>query len=115
MPTTSTSCRPIGRVASTLTDPAHAPKQGSEGAPEASLVFEPGVVDGLQGLQPGDRLVVLTWLHRARRDVLRVHPRDDLANPVHVGDRRPSEPCRLLNLKMHCRPVRHARRCGHWS
>jgi tRNA-Thr(GGU) m(6)t(6)A37 methyltransferase TsaA len=30
---------------------------------------------------PGARVIVLTWLDRARRDVLRVHPRDDLRNP----------------------------------
>jgi tRNA-Thr(GGU) m(6)t(6)A37 methyltransferase TsaA len=72
---------PIGTVESPLTDPRTAPKQGSEGAPEAWLVFEPAVVDGLGDIHPGDRLVVLTWLHRARRDVLRVHPRDDPANP----------------------------------
>ena len=72
---------PIGRVESTLTDVASAPKQGSEGAPEAWLVFEPDVLEGLRDLRPGDRIIVLTWLDRARRDVLRVHPRDDPANP----------------------------------
>ena len=72
---------PIGRVESPLTDPAVAPKQGNEGAPEAWLRFEPEVLDGLEGIRPGDRVVVLTWLDRAQRDVLRVHPRDDLANP----------------------------------
>ncbi|HXS43116.1 MAG TPA: tRNA (N6-threonylcarbamoyladenosine(37)-N6)-methyltransferase TrmO [Solirubrobacteraceae bacterium] len=73
---------PIGVVASPLTDPASAPKQGFEGAPEAWLVLEPGVLEALDGLRPGDRIVVLTWLHRARRDVLRVHPRDDAAAPL---------------------------------
>jgi tRNA-Thr(GGU) m(6)t(6)A37 methyltransferase TsaA len=73
--------QPIGRVESALTDPAAAPKQGNEGAPEAWLRFEPEVVDGLEGIRPGDRVVVLTWLDRAQRDMLRVHPRDDLANP----------------------------------
>jgi tRNA-Thr(GGU) m(6)t(6)A37 methyltransferase TsaA len=72
---------PIGTVESPLTDPAAAPKQGNEGAPEAWLRFEPEVLDGLEGIRPGDRVVVLTWLDRAQRDVLRVHPRDDLANP----------------------------------
>jgi tRNA-Thr(GGU) m(6)t(6)A37 methyltransferase TsaA len=72
---------PIGMVESPLTDPAAAPKQGNEGAPEAWLRFEPEVLDGLEGIRPGDRVVVLTWLDRAQRDVLRVHPRDDLANP----------------------------------
>lgn len=73
---------PIGVVESPLTDPASAPKQGHEGAPDAWLVFEPAVLQGLEGIQPGDRLIVLTWLDRARRDVLRVHPRDDVANPM---------------------------------
>ena len=72
---------PIGWVESPLTDAATAPKQGDEGAPDAWLVFEPTVADGLQHIRPGDRMIVLTWLDRARRDVLRVHPRDDVANP----------------------------------
>jgi tRNA-Thr(GGU) m(6)t(6)A37 methyltransferase TsaA len=73
---------PIGVVESSLTDPATAPKQGHEGAPDAWLVFDASVLEGLDGIRPGDRIIVLTWLHRARRDVLRVHPRDDLSNPL---------------------------------
>jgi tRNA-Thr(GGU) m(6)t(6)A37 methyltransferase TsaA len=72
----------IGVVESSLTDPATAPKQGHEGAPDAWLVFDASVLEGLDGIRPGDRMIVLTWLHRARRDVLRVHPRDDLSNPL---------------------------------
>ena len=67
----------IGRVESSLTELLSAPKQGDEGAPDAWLVFEPAYLDGLEGIQPGDEVIVLTWLHRARRDVLRVHPRGD--------------------------------------
>jgi tRNA-Thr(GGU) m(6)t(6)A37 methyltransferase TsaA len=77
----SLELRPIGRIESPLTEPASAPKQGDEGAPDAWLVFEPGVLEGLQDISPGDRVIVLTWLDRARRDILRVHPRDDVANP----------------------------------
>jgi tRNA-Thr(GGU) m(6)t(6)A37 methyltransferase TsaA len=73
---------PIGRVESPLIDKASAPKQGHEGSPDAWLVFEPGVLEGLQEIRRGDRVIVLTWLDRARRDVLRVHPRDDVANPM---------------------------------
>jgi tRNA-Thr(GGU) m(6)t(6)A37 methyltransferase TsaA len=73
---------PIGRVESSLTDPASAPKQGHEGGPDAWLVLEPAVLDALQGIRPGARVIVLTWFHRARRDLLRVHPRDDPANPM---------------------------------
>lgn len=73
--------RPIGHVESPLTDRAQAPKQGFEGAPEAWLVFEPDVADGTRDLAAGDEVFVLTWLHRAERDVLAVHPRDDPTNP----------------------------------
>jgi tRNA-Thr(GGU) m(6)t(6)A37 methyltransferase TsaA len=73
---------PIGRVESPLTDPASAPKQGHEGAPDAWIAFDASVADGLADVAVGDRLIVLTWLDRARRDVLRVHPRDDAANPL---------------------------------
>ena len=72
----------IGTVESPLTDLASAPKQGHEGAPDAWLVIEPAFIEGLEGVRAGDRVIVLTWLHRARRDVLRVHPRDDVSNPL---------------------------------
>jgi tRNA-Thr(GGU) m(6)t(6)A37 methyltransferase TsaA len=72
---------PIGTVESPLTDRASAPKQGHEGAPDACLVLEPEVLAGLDGLRAGDRVLVFTWLDRAHRDVLRVHPRDDLDQP----------------------------------
>jgi tRNA-Thr(GGU) m(6)t(6)A37 methyltransferase TsaA len=72
---------PIGWVESPLVDPLAAPKQGDEGSPEAWLVFDNAVREGLNDLQVGTDVIVLTWLHRARRDVLRVHPRDDPANP----------------------------------
>lgn len=72
---------PIGVVESPLTDRAAAPKQGREGSPEAWVVVRPEVAEGLDGIRPGDEVIVLTWLDRAHRDVLRVHPRDDLSRP----------------------------------
>jgi tRNA-Thr(GGU) m(6)t(6)A37 methyltransferase TsaA len=69
--------RPIGWVRSPLAARAEAPKQADEGAPAAWLDLRPDVAAGLEGLAVGDRLVVLTWLHLAARDVLRVHPRGD--------------------------------------
>ena len=67
----------IGHVESPLTDPKVAPKQGSEGAPDAWLVFRPSLRDALSDLEEGNEVIVLTWLDRSNRDVLRVHPRDD--------------------------------------
>jgi len=71
----------VATIESALTDRAAAPKQGDEGAPEATLVFEVGFATALEGLATGDEIVLLTWLDRASRDVLRVHPRDDMTRP----------------------------------
>src|SRR5262245_36186692 len=73
--------QPIGWVESPLVDPETAPKQGDEGAPEAWLVFDDAVRDGLRDLRAGTDVLVLTWLDRASRDVLAVHPRGDLSRP----------------------------------
>ena len=67
----------IGRVESTLRDLESAPKQADEGAPSAWLAFEPDVRTGLQNVRPGDELILITWLDRADRNVLSVHPRGD--------------------------------------
>jgi len=71
----------IGKVESSLVDPASAPKQGSEGAPDSWVVIEPQMADALDGLAVGDEIFVLTWLHQSDRNVLRVHPRDNPRNP----------------------------------
>jgi tRNA-Thr(GGU) m(6)t(6)A37 methyltransferase TsaA len=72
----------IGTVESPLTDRAAAPRQGDEGSPDAWLAFYPGVSDGLRGLEAGTEIILLTWLDRARRDVLTVHPRGDRQRPA---------------------------------
>ena len=78
--TTTYEIRPVGRVESTLADRRTAPKQGFEGAPDAWLVFGPEVAEAIRDLAVGAEVLVLTWLHQARRDVLAVHPRDDPRN-----------------------------------
>ena len=75
-------CHPIGVVRSSLKNRSEAPKQGREGAPDAWLEIVADVEPALEGIEPGDDLVVLTWLDRSRRDVLRVHPRGDPENPM---------------------------------
>ena len=86
--------RPIGQVESSLTDPSAAPKQADEGAPPATLRLEPAFAAGAAGLAPGDRIIVLTWLDRADRDALTVHPRGDVARPATgvFATRSPSRP-----------------------
>ena len=73
--------RPVARVESPLTDRDTAPKQGDEGAPLARIVFRPELGEAAADLRIGDEVLVLTWLHQGRRDVLSVHPRDDPNRP----------------------------------
>jgi len=74
--------RPIGRVESALTDLAAAPRQADEGAPDAWLVFDERYVPALDGIAPGMDVVLVTWLDRADRDTLAVHPRSDPTRPI---------------------------------
>lgn len=74
--------RPIGIIRSSLKTCGEAPKQGREGAPDAWLEVRPLLAEGLKGITVGDEIVVVTWLHEARRDVLTVHPRDDKRRPL---------------------------------
>lgn len=69
--------RPIGLIRSAIKKRSEAPKQGSEGAPDAWLVLNSFATEGIDGIKPGDEILVITWLHESRRDVLKVHPRSD--------------------------------------
>lgn len=94
MSTTSYMIEPIGFIRSELTRLEAAPLQGDEGAPEAWLELAPLAAPGLAGIVAGDELVVLTWLHRARRDVLQVHPRGNPDRPLRgvFATRSPDRP-----------------------
>jgi tRNA-Thr(GGU) m(6)t(6)A37 methyltransferase TsaA len=74
--------QPIGTIRSSIKARSDAPKQGAEGAPDAWLDIHPWAAEALQGLSVGDAIIVITWFHRARRDVMRVHPRSDVRNPL---------------------------------
>ena len=74
--------RPIGFVESPLTELQAAPRQGDEGSPDCWLIFNPDVRPALDGLRPGDDILVITWLHLADRTVLQVHPRSDTSRPM---------------------------------
>jgi tRNA-Thr(GGU) m(6)t(6)A37 methyltransferase TsaA len=85
---------PVGWVESPLTDRAHAPRQGDEGAPLARVVFQHAFREAARDLRAGDGVLVLTWLHQGRRDVLSVHPRGDSDRPREgvFGTRSPDRP-----------------------
>jgi len=72
----------IGIVRSPLKDRNKAPNQGSEGAPDVWIELAPSVQDGLDRIEAGDELIVITWLHESRRDVLKTHPRGDTSVPL---------------------------------
>jgi len=73
---------PIGHIRSPLRTLDEAPRQGSEGAPDAWLEVDPSFARGLSRIRTGDAVIVVTWLHRANRDLLEVHPRGDPETPL---------------------------------
>src|SRR6478752_47084 len=72
----------VGFIQSTVKGRGDAPRQGPEGAPDAWLEIEPRFADGLLGIEVGHELIVITWLHEAKRDVLKNHPRGDENRPL---------------------------------
>ena len=104
--------QPIGVVRSPLKSLKDCPKQGSEGAPDAWLEIDPVFADALEGLNTGSEIVVLTWLHEARRDLLQVHPRGNPVNPLRgiFATRSPDRPnpvglhrVKILEMAKPCR------------
>jgi tRNA-Thr(GGU) m(6)t(6)A37 methyltransferase TsaA len=101
--------RPVGVIRSILKARREAPKQGSEGAPDAWLDLNPFAAEGLDGLAAGTDIIVVTWLHRARRDVLKVYPRSDRRRPL-TGVFATRSPDRPNPLGLHRVTVRRIRR-----
>ena len=97
--------RTVGVIRSVLKALGKAPRQGAEGAPDAWLEVRPWAEKALRGLAAGDQIVVITWLHRARRDVLEVHPRSDPRNPL-TGVFATRSPDRPNPLGLHTVTVR---------
>ena len=92
--------RPIGVVRSTLRARADAPNQAFAGAPEAVLEIDPALADALHRVEPGDELIVLTWLHLADRGVLQTHPMGDERIPL-TGVFRTRSPDRPNPIGVH--------------
>src|SRR2546430_13628869 len=90
----SYTLEPVGFIRSTVKGGADAPRQGPEGAPDAWLEIEPRFAEALLGMEVGHELIVITWLHEAKRDVLKNHPRSDESRPLTgvVYTRSPARP-----------------------
>ena len=109
--------RPIGVVRSSLTDRKGAPRQGYEGASSASIEVDVEFVSAIDGIKAGDDVVLLTWLHQGRRDVLEVRPRNDPRNPITgvFASRSPDRPnpiglhrvtvTRIVGTRLDVRPL----------
>jgi tRNA-Thr(GGU) m(6)t(6)A37 methyltransferase TsaA len=82
MDPTKFEIKPIGTIRSELKNREAAPRQGNEGAPEAWIEVNSTVAKGLEGIVAGSEIIVMTWFHKARRDVLRLHPRRDKSKPM---------------------------------
>lgn len=74
--------RQIGMVRSALKDIRDCPCQESEGAPGAWIEIEPQYAEALDGLEVGNEIMVMTWMHLADRSILKVHPRGNRENPM---------------------------------
>jgi len=103
--------RAIGVIRSVIKTRREAPKQGAEGAPDAWLEVSPRVAEGLDGIAAGDDIMVVTWLHRAQRDVLKVHPRSDPQRRLTgaFATRSPDRPNPLGLHRVTVREVAHNR------
>jgi tRNA-Thr(GGU) m(6)t(6)A37 methyltransferase TsaA len=97
--------QPVGFIHSTLKTREEAPRQGPEGGPDAWLEIEPQFADALLGMEVGHELIVITWLHEARRDVLKNHPRSDPSRPL-TGVFYTRSPARPNPLGLHPVTVR---------
>jgi tRNA-Thr(GGU) m(6)t(6)A37 methyltransferase TsaA len=82
MDETAYEVKPIGVIQSELKSREEAPHQGKEGAPDAWVQVNPEVTEGLEGISVGSEIIIITWLHKAHRDILKVHPRRDKSKPL---------------------------------
>src|SRR5947199_9423108 len=101
----SYTLEPVGFLRSSVNGREDAPRQGPEGAPDAWLEIEPRFAEGLLGMEVGNELIVITWLHEAKRDVLKGHPRSDESRPL-TGVFYTRSPARPNPLGLHPVTVR---------
>src|SRR5207248_11389554 len=101
----SYTLEPVGFIRSVLKRREEAPRQGSEGAPDAWLEIEPQFAEALLGMEVGHELIIITWLHQARRGVVKGHPRSDESRPL-TGVFHTRSPARPNPLGLHPVPVR---------
>ncbi|MEJ2689678.1 MAG: tRNA (N6-threonylcarbamoyladenosine(37)-N6)-methyltransferase TrmO [Deltaproteobacteria bacterium] len=84
----------IGILHGDLKNRAETPKNYDESEHTGVIEILPRYRQALEGIEVGQTIVVLFWLHRAERDILKVHPRGDTARPLRgvFATRSPDRP-----------------------
>ncbi|HTI60055.1 tRNA (N6-threonylcarbamoyladenosine(37)-N6)-methyltransferase TrmO [Mucilaginibacter sp.] len=72
----------IGKIHSPLKSLDDCPRQEDEGAPAATIEIFAEYLEGIQNIAPGTDLLLLTWLDKADRTVLKLRPRNDPNAPL---------------------------------
>src|SRR5438034_2726206 len=93
---------PIGFIRSTVKGREDAPRQGPEGAPDAWLEIKPRFAEALLGMEVGHDLIVVTWLHEAKRGVLKNHPRSDESRPLDRKSTRLNSSHTVISYAVFC-------------
>ena len=88
------SLKPVGYVRSELKSRKNAPRQGYLGAPEATIEILPNYAKCLHLVDESQDVILITWLHEAKRHVMKVYPGRDMKNPLTgvFGTRSPDRP-----------------------
>ncbi len=73
----------IGVLHGDITSRADAPKNFGDSERVGTLEIYPEYQEGLDGIAPGQTIVVLFWLHQASRDILKIYPRGDRSRGLH--------------------------------
>lgn len=75
------SVKIIGVVHSTLKSVENCPLQESENAPVAEIEIFPEFIEGTKDLDVGGEILLLTWLHKADRTVIKCVSRRNYNSP----------------------------------
>jgi L-fuculose-phosphate aldolase len=78
---TALTIQPIGILHCDLKKREQTPKNYDESEHGGTIEIYPQFIAGLEGIHNGDTIVVLFWLDRADRNVLRVYPRGGTSRP----------------------------------
>jgi tRNA-Thr(GGU) m(6)t(6)A37 methyltransferase TsaA len=94
----------IGTIHSSLKSLEDCPLQENENAPEASIQMLPAFTEGIRDIQPGQEILLLTWLHIADRTVITCYPRKNRDAP-HIGVFSTRSPDRPNPIGLHTAKV----------